>query len=266
MVEFNQEVYDLRPWYHDFAALGVQTCFPEGFTSRLWQMLSCLRRMIQPGYVEKGEKFSLRQFLNPRPLAHQTNQSTKEAYLLPFIAQAFDTLGTTPTCLDLFCADGYYSFHMARLRPEATITGVDLDAREIERARLMARLLGAANATFHKADVWEFVRDVRSYDLVFCTGGLYHLREPRRFVEQLVPLVGRHLIVQSVVTLETEDPDYFVSPAPGWQHGSRFTHAGLYGWIKSAGWDIVADACDELPGNTRLCDRGSSYFLCSVRS
>jgi len=262
MVEFNQEVYDLRPWYHDFAALGVQTRFPERFISRVWQMLAALRRLVEPGYVEKGEKLSLRQLLNPRLPSHQVNQIAKEAYIIPFISQALDALGGTPRCLDLFCADGYYSCHIARLQPGASITGVDLDANEIARARVISRVLAASDATFHVTDVWEFVSSACAYDLVVCTGGLYHLQEPRRFLEQLLPVVGGYLVVQSAITLETEDAGYFVSPAPGWRHGSRFTHAGLRGWLEALGLDIVNEARSELPGNARLCDRGSSYFLC----
>jgi SAM-dependent methyltransferase len=265
MMEFNQEVYDLRPWYHDFAALGVQTRFPERFISRVWQMLPPLRRLVEPGYVEKGEKFSLRQLLNPRLPAHQINQAAKETYILPFMTQALEAVGSTPTCLDLFCADGYYTCHMARLRPDAVITSVDLDVDEIARAQLISRVLAVPQVTFYNDDVWEFVRKASTYDVVFCTGGLYHLREPRHFLEQLVPIVGTYLVVQSAITLETEDSDYFVSPAPGWRHGSRFTHAGLRGWLETLGLEIMNEARSELPGNARLCDRGSSYFLCRVK-
>jgi len=264
MAKFYPEVYELRPWYHDFSALGVQTRFSERFVDRLWRMLTPLRRWVEPDYVEKGEKFSLRQLFNPRPPAHQVNQAAKEAHIVPFIARALDALGDerAPTCLDLFCADGYYTCHIARLRPEPDITGVDLDPDEIERARLISRVLEAPSATFHVADVWDFVAESPAYDLVLCTGGLYHLRDPQRFLEQLVPVVGQYLVIQSAITLETEDADYFVSPAPGWRHGSRFTHARLRAWLEALGWEIVAEARNELPGNARPCDRGSSYFLC----
>lgn len=268
MAKFYPEVYELRPWYHDFSALGVQTRFPERFLDRLWRMSTPLRRLIEPDYVEKGEKFSLRQLISPRPLSHQVNQAAKEAHIVPFIAQALEALADKdkPTCLDLFCADGYYTCHIARLRPEADITGVDLDPDEVARARLMARVLEVPHATFHVIDVWDFVAEAPVYDLVLCTGGLYHLRDPQRFLEQLVPVVGQYLVIQSAITLETEDADYFVSPAPGWRHGSRFTHACLRGWLETLGWEIAAEERNELPGNARSCDRGSSYFLCRAES
>jgi cyclopropane fatty-acyl-phospholipid synthase-like methyltransferase len=200
------------------------------------------------------------------------NQSRKESVIAPFIRQALDDITQqkdrirTLRCLDLFCADGYYSCMLARMCPDVEITSVDLDEQEIVRARTAARLLGVHQATFELADVWEFVRAPRQFDLILCTGGLYHLTQPSDFVRLLRqmcgPVNGQQLVVQSVVTLENDDPDYFVSPAPGWKHGSRFTHGGLGRWLEQAGWRIVASDRNELSGNARPCDRGSSYYRC----
>ena len=56
-----------------------------------------------------------------------------------------------------------------------------------------------------------------------------------------------YLVVQSVVTLETEDSDYFVQPAKGWQHGCRFTHAWLRAQLgNSVG--LLQEIRAELPG------------------
>lgn len=266
-----KEVYDLRPWYHDFARLGLQTVFHKPstlggrITGALRKLTRAAERVVRSGPVEKGEKLSLRHLFSRTPSPHLVNQHHKEQVILPFLKQALTQLGYAPSCLDLFCADGYYSCVLARFRPDAVITGVDLDAMEIERAQTASRLLKAEHCRFVVADVWEFLRRAEPYDLVMCTGGLYHLREPRRFLEMLYPVCAGLLVVQSVVTLETEDPGYFVSPAPGWKHGSRFTHAGLRSWLEEIGWEVVKEQRNELSGNWRLCDRGSSYFLCSAQ-
>ncbi|MCP5101623.1 MAG: hypothetical protein GY943_39265, partial [Chloroflexi bacterium] len=81
----------------------------------------------------------------------------------------------------------------------------------------------------------------------------------------LTKITKGYLVIQSAITLETEDPDYFVSPAPGWKHGSRFTHDGLKKWLQEIGWEIIEEGRNELTGNPRLTDRGSSYFLCRNR-
>jgi hypothetical protein len=264
----HQEVYDLRPWYHDYSRLGLQTVFDEPSTLRhrvgggLRKLAQAATKGLRGGAVEKGEKLALRHLFSITPSPHLVNQRHKEQVIRVFVRKALGQLGDAPSCLDLFCADGYYSCLLAHSCAEAVITGVDLDPLEIKRAQTASRLLNLINGRFVVADVWEFVHQAQPYDLVLCTGGLYHLRDPRRLLEQLFPICAGFLLVQSVVTLETEDPGYFVSPAPGWKHGSRFTYAGLRGWLEEIGWEVVEEHRNELTGNTRLCDRGSGYFLC----
>jgi tRNA (mo5U34)-methyltransferase len=267
---FYREAYDLRPWYHDFARLGLQTVFskPSGLGQQAVDILRRFARATRQQYrgktVEKGEKISLRSLFSQGPSSHLVNQYEKERVIYSLLTQATDYLQQSPSCLDLFCSDGYYSCLLARVCPSATITGVDLDPLEIERARTASQLLKADNCRFVVADVQEYVRQAEAFDLVLCTGGLYHLKEPRQFLQTLSTACKGLLIIQSVVTLETEDPGYFISPAPGWKHGSRFTHAGLRLWLEGNGWDIIEERRHELPGNQRRCDRGSSCFLCRV--
>jgi protein-L-isoaspartate O-methyltransferase len=265
--QFHQEIYELRPWYHNFDKLGLQTDFGDMTMSRVEQLrrLLLLLSPIKPaGFVEKGERFSLRRLWQKQPNSHQVNQRHKEAYLIPFLQRGLSELGDGPRCLDLFCADGYYSCLMGRMRPDASITGVDLDQQEITRARTAARVLGIDNVSFQVENIWDCVQRPDRHDLILCAGGLYHLSKPRRLLEALTHIAEGTLVIQSAVTLETETADYFVTPAPGWKHGSRFTHAALKSWLADLGWDVVAEARNELTGNPRLCDRGSSYFLCRI--
>jgi hypothetical protein len=263
MASLHAEVRALQPWYHDFSRFGLQTHFSPRRADQLRALLNPLRRQLDPGYVEKGERFSLRQFLRPRPPAHAANQRAKEGVIEDYLRRCLSEMrNDAPACLDLFCADGYYACLLATLCPGARITGVDLDAQEIERARTAARLLNLPGLHFEIADVWDFTRAAPKYDLILCTGGLYHLSQPAEFVRALRPMARGHLIVQSVVTLESDDPDYVVTPAPGWKHGSRFTHAALGHWLTEAGWRVIEQTMNELPANPRRCDRGSSYYRC----
>ncbi len=265
MASLHAEVRALQPWYHDFSRFGLQTHFPPRRADQLRALLNPLRRRLDPGYVEKGERFSLRQFLKPTPPAHVANQHAKEQVIEAYMQRCLaDMPGAAPECLDLFCADGYYACLLATLCSGARITGVDLDALEIERAQTAARLLNMTGLRFEIADVWAFIQTARTYDVILCTGGLYHLSRPRDFLRALRPLAGGYLVVQSVVTLESDDPDYFVTPAPGWKHGSRFTHAALGRWLAEAGWRIIEQTTNELPANPRRCDRGSSYYRCAA--
>lgn len=269
MAEICDEVYNLQPWYHDFERLGLKTRFDERQMGLRRRMVNVVKMLLslEPGQLfgtrmEKREVLSLRESLGKRGPAHFTNQSCKEQILLPYLTRCLKSLGARPPCLELFCADGYYSCVMSDICPGAQVTGIDLAAMEIKRARTAARLLGFDNVEFVAGDAWAFIREPRRYDLVLCAGGLYHLEEPRRFLELLRPITGYYLVVQSVVTLETEAPDYFVTPAPGAQHGSRFTHAALERWLIETGWEILDQARNELVGNRLRRDRGSSYFVC----
>ncbi|HFQ92905.1 MAG TPA: methyltransferase domain-containing protein [Anaerolineae bacterium] len=262
---FYPEIYQLRPWYHNFDKLGLQTDFGDMKMSRREQ-LRRLFLLLSPrkpaGFVEKGEKLSLRSLIYGSPNSHQINQRHKETYLIPFLKQALADLPPSPRCLDLFCADGYYSCWIGQQRPDALITGVDLDEKEIERAQTAAAFLNIQNATFYVENIWNRVEKPDEYHLIICAGGLYHLTNPQKLLAALPRIAAGYLVIQSAVTLETEEPDYFVAPAPGWKHGSRFTHAGLKKWLTESGWIIEAEGRNELTGNPRLCDRGSSYFLC----
>ncbi len=183
------------------------------------------------------------------------------------VARALAGLGPGPDCLELFSADGYYSCRIKALSPRARVTGVELDPEQVRRAETITRRLAFRDVTFHQADVWSFVgRSNRAYDLVLCAGGLYHVSDPARLLQAVKPIVRDYLVVQSVVTLETEDPGYFVQPARGWQHGCRFTHAWLRTRLEDFGWRVLEEARAELPGNPRAHDRGSSFFLCAHRT
>ncbi|MBN1640739.1 MAG: methyltransferase domain-containing protein [Anaerolineae bacterium] len=269
MATFHQEAYDLRPWYHDFERLGLQTRFGErgtGLRHRLARAAHMVRSMhlqqLLGTRLEKREILSIWQTLGGRGPGHLDNQPVKEQVLLPYIQRSLERLPHAPRCLELFCADGYYGCAIAQQRPDAHVIGIDLAELEIRRAGTAARLLGLENAHFSVADAWEYLRQTEPFDLVLCAGGLYHLEQPRQLLALLRPVTSAYLVVQSVVTLETQDPAYFVTPAPGLRHGSRFTHAALETWLRATGWGILAQARNELPGNPLPRDRGSSYFWC----
>ncbi|MBI5583989.1 MAG: methyltransferase domain-containing protein [Deltaproteobacteria bacterium] len=223
---------------------------------------SAMRRPADLGAGrEKKGQASFPRTLQP----HRLNQPQKEAYLIPYLSRALEALPPHPVCLELFCADGYYSCLMARMRPQAVVTGVDRGWPDLTRARAAAKILELPQVTFQGDDVFHFLQSTETaFDLVLCAGGLYHLANPFQLLDELRRVARGFLVIQSAITLETEAEDYFITPAPGWKHGSRFTHAGLKRGLERLGWRIIDQARNELPGNRRQCDRGSSYFLCQA--
>jgi SAM-dependent methyltransferase len=276
VAQVDPELYALRPWYHDFSALGFDTAFlgvPLTLGERIHRAYAVLGATLArawPGTrttpVPREHARSPREVLRRVPSAHLLNQPVKERHLLPLLDQALSALHARPDCLELFSADGYYSCHVKTRAPHARVTGVELDPEQVRRAETISRRLALGDIRFRQGDVWHFLRQVReTYDLVLCAGGLYHVSDPAGLLRALRRVVRGYLVAQSVVTLETEDPGYFVQPAKGWQHGSRFTHAWLRARLAELGWEIMAETRTELPGNRRPHDRGSSFFLCRLR-
>jgi SAM-dependent methyltransferase len=270
------EIYALRPWYHDFSALGFDTTF-LGVPLTLGERVQRVREVAgaalgrawgtsRTSPVPRERAHSVREVLRRRPSPHLLNQPVKEQHLLALASRALAALGPAPACLELFSADGYYCCRLQALSPRARITGVELDPDHTRRAETMALRLGFGTVRFRREDVWAFLdRSEETYDLVLCAGGLYHVSDPARLLQAVKRVARGYLVVQSVVTLETEDAGYFVQPAKGWQHGCRFTHAWLQARLEALDWQVLEDARAELPGNRRPHDRGSSFFLCRAR-
>jgi protein-L-isoaspartate O-methyltransferase len=271
--QVDPELYALRPWYHDFSALGFDTTFlgvPLTLGERVqraWGVAGAVLGRAWRGRrttpVPRERAHSVREVLRRLPSPHLLNQPVKERHLMALAERALAALGPRPACLELFSADGYYSCRLKALAPGARVTGVELDPAHVRRAETIARRLGLAEVSFRREDVWTFLEQAGGgYDLVLCAGGLYHVGDPARLLEAVRRVVRGYLVVQSVVTLETEDAGYLVRPAPGWQHGCRFTHAWLRTRLLALGWQVLEEARAELPGNRRPHDRGSSFFLC----
>ena len=135
---------------------------------------------------------------------------------MQLVDRALATAGPRPNCLELFSADGYYSCRIKTLAPRARISGVDLDPAEIRRAETISRRLALDDVTFRVGDARTFAEQAdETYDLVLCAGGLYHLSDPARLLQALKRAVRGHLVLQSVVTLETEDPGYLAATREG---------------------------------------------------
>ena len=97
------------------------------------------------------------------------------------------------------------------------VVGLEARARSVERAEFLKGLFGAQNATFHLTDLEE--DDLSSYgrfDAVFCCGLLYHLPNPRAFVERLA----------------ASSPNLYLDTQyarPEWDLTRR---DGLWGWVR----------------------------------
>lgn len=89
-------------------------------------------------------------------------------------------IGSGMRVLDLPCGDGFYTRRMAaRLGPEGSITGVDINLAYLAEARAGApRRAGCAAIDFVAAAFDRLPFQDRTFDLVWCAQSLYSLPDP----------------------------------------------------------------------------------------
>jgi hypothetical protein len=124
----------------------------------------------------------------------------------------------------------------------------------------IARRLGIGGFSLIDADVADMAT-FEPADVVANVGGLYHVGNPEEVLPASYELATRYLVVQCVVSLENEDPDYFVAPAPGWDWGSRYNPVSFDTMVRDQGWNLLAWHRNELTGNDAPVARGSVYYL-----
>ena len=202
-----------------------------------------------------------------KPDFYRVNQRCKEPHILGYLLEALaKTRGTRveyqPSVLELFCADAYYGF-LAKRFGAGHVLAIDNDREALEQAAVIRDAL-ALEIDLRQADIVGTPLQ-ENFDIVLCTGRLYHISDPGKLVRDLRQHVKHYLVVQSVVSLESKDHDYFISPAPGWPHGCRFSERYFLRMLREANFHVLGYGFNHLEGNERLCDRGSAYALCGVR-
>ncbi|MHB1575709.1 MAG: class I SAM-dependent methyltransferase [Candidatus Dormibacteria bacterium] len=110
------------------------------------------------------------------------------------------------TVIDLGCLEGGYTVEFARAGFDAT----GLEAREVNfsRCQLVASQLRLPNLHFVRDDVRNLAQ-YPLFDVVFCSGLLYHLDRPATFLKLLGERSRRLLILQTHYSLGSGVPAHF---------------------------------------------------------
>ena len=157
-------------------------------------------------------------------------------------------------------ADGFYAMAARKFGAFDSI-GIDNNRDGyLKYAEKISSRLGLDRVQFLAMDV-SAIEHLKTVDIVANVGGLYHVSNPMEILSKSYDFAKRYLIVQTVVSLATQDDDYYESPAPGWDWGNRFSRTSFEKYIHSKNWEILDSHFNELEGNDRLEDRGSIYFL-----
>jgi SAM-dependent methyltransferase len=112
--------------------------------------------------------------------------------------------------LDLGCLDGQYSVEFAL--HGASVVGVDVRESNLVQARDAQRALGLDRLEFIRDDVRNITAArVGTFDIVVCSGLLYHLNVPDvfQFAEELFRLTGRLAIIDTHISLAPDSREVF---------------------------------------------------------
>jgi len=241
-------VYQARPWWHDFSSLGMPTDFSK-HPSVGEQWVNLVRKALgkQP-FTSEG--------------SHH-NQMVRDPDILPALDKAFalhrEKYGEAQSFLETFANDGFYSFWVAEKYNTPRVTCVELMSEYVERGRLMAEVLHKPQVQFICQDVHDM--DATPVDVALCMGGLYHVADPDAVVAKLRGK-AKYLVAHSCTSTLSNDPAYFVTPAPYLHHGCRFSHEYFLAMLPRAGWKILESGFAIYPNPVNEHSTGSSWALC----
>ncbi|HEU0030687.1 MAG TPA: class I SAM-dependent methyltransferase [Kofleriaceae bacterium] len=158
-----------------------------------------------------------------------------------------------PEVLDVGCGIGEIAFRIAELWPTARITGIDLVASHLERARARTASFGD-RVTFREADARELPLPDAQFDLVICRHVLQAVLRPdlalREMIRVAKPGARLHLLVE----------DYGMIHISGDPAIDEFWHHGPHVYSAATGCDLfVGRNCHQLLHSLGITDLAYHY-------
>jgi 2-polyprenyl-3-methyl-5-hydroxy-6-metoxy-1,4-benzoquinol methylase len=175
--------------------------------------------------------------------------------------------------LDLFCANGAFSFEAA-LAGAREVVGVEFSEDRIQCARFIASTfpgkVECAVPNFLTGDVYELKRMFQEpFDVVLALGGLYHIPDPPHVLTQIRSLTAGALIVQtsSVLPGRANRAKFVVrkdlqhrglTSVIGGRGAWHYTASCFENFLRHAGFKVVESA------RPSLWSRGRFPWYCAV--
>jgi tRNA (mo5U34)-methyltransferase len=126
--------------------------------------------------------------------------------------------------LDVGCCEGFFSFEAER-RAAKEVIGIDPMPGSIRRLTICSDYLGS-KVTGLACNVYELDQDVRTFDMVFFFGVLYHLRHPLLALEKILSVCTGTLLMQTH-SLSENDPTVDRIPEVGKIPMAKFCPFGV---------------------------------------
>jgi tRNA (mo5U34)-methyltransferase len=134
------------------------------------------------------------------------------------------------TVLDVGCNAGYYSF-VAKTRGARRVVGMDLDGHFVRQAQYLSTLL-ELDVQFLQEDVHNIDTRVGSFDMIICSGLMYHIADPTNVLARLSDMCADTILIESEFLLD-----------PGLTHMARFLEGPYRG--DPTNWWIYGPQCLE---------------------
>ena len=163
---------------------------------------------------------------------HQTRREMVERVVDQYFGDRLPQI----RCLDVGCHEGYFSLAMAR-KGVREVRGVDVREESLEKARLVAEILGLRNLAYTRQNCESMqIEGTEPYELCLFLGVLYHLENP------MLALRNISRVTKELCVIETQVVDEVEGNA---EWGSR-------DWIrKYSGVLAIVDESDEFYNDNR---------------
>ena len=110
--------------------------------------------------------------------------------------------------VDLGCLEGGYALEFAKMGFQTM--GIEAKQPNIDCCRLVQESFNLANLSFEKDDVLN-ISNYENFDVAFCCGLLYHLENPKLFLEKLTEKINGVLILNTHFSLASPSSSYNLS-------------------------------------------------------
>jgi 2-polyprenyl-3-methyl-5-hydroxy-6-metoxy-1,4-benzoquinol methylase len=138
--------------------------------------------------------------------------------------------------LDVGCLEGGYSVELARLGFD--VTGLEVRESNLACCRWVRERVDLPNLRFVQGDAMDLPA-LGGFDAIFCCGLLYHLDEPRRFLNMSAAAASKLLYLQTHFSTARENARFNLSPLT--------VHEGVSGrWFTEYADEATFQQRDEL--------------------
>ncbi len=166
----------------------------------------------------------------------RVSATTHAAHLLPHLEPGFRVL-------DFGCGPGTISIGLAEAVAPGEVHGVDMEASQIDLARMFAKRYGRDNAVFHVGDVTDLPFEDDSFDVAHCHNVLMHVPDTQAVLREVNRVVKPGGIIASREMIS----------------GSSFTHPDFE--VLRNAWDMFEDLLEADDGHPQMGKDLKTHFV-----